>query len=340
MKKSFFIGQYKIDNCLLVAPMAGVTDQPFRKLCRKMGASYTVSEMISAEPELRQTKKTLCRTNHNGELTPIVVQLVGHDPKIMHESTHYNIGRGAQIIDINMGCPAKKVCKVLSGSALLRDLTLVEKILKSVIDACNQYKPNIPVTLKTRTGWNHLQKNIVDVAKLAENLGIAMLVIHGRTREDFYHGSVDYETIAKVKQAVNIPVIANGNIDSPEKAKTVFKITNADGIMIGRAAQGRPWLFREISHFLNNQTYLPNPEIKEIQEVIIEHMKDHYLLYGEELGVKTVRKHISWYVKKLKHENNFCKKFFLLDKSTDQLEEVNNFFENQKLLTSKLEYQE
>ena len=284
------IGNLSIKNNLFLAPMAGVTDRPFRMLCKKLGAGVAVSEMVTSNSLLYGSEKTIKRADHEGEVDPISVQIAGADPKMMGDAALYNQDKGAQIIDINMGCPAKKICNVMAGSALLKNEKLVEKILNSVISSVS-----IPVTLKIRTGWDKENKNAIKVAKIAENAGIQALAIHGRTRACLYQGHAEYDTIAEVKQNINIPVIANGDITSAEKAKFVLEYTNADGIMIGRAAQGRPWIFREIDYFLKNGTKLDLPTIQEIQDTTIQHINDLYNFYGELKGVRIARKHISWY---------------------------------------------
>lgn len=288
------IGQWELGNNIFVAPMAGVTDRPFRKLCRKLGAGYAVSEMAASNPQLWDSIKTARRLDHKGEVEPIAVQLLGADPDMMAQAALFNISKGARIIDINLGCPAKKVCNVACGSALMRDLGKVESILKSVIKICNPY--DVPVTLKTRTGWDREHKNALEIAMLAESLGVSAITIHGRTRADLYTGEAEYETIKTVKENIAIPVIANGDIDSPQKAKYVLDYTGADGLMIGRAAQGNPWIFKEINHYLKNNKIFPQPTFSEMQTVILEHLEEHYEFYGEVSGVKTARKHLSWYL--------------------------------------------
>ena len=288
------IGTWTFPNRVFVAPMAGVTDRPYRRLCKKLGAGYAVSEMAASNPQLWDSVKTSRRLNHEGENDPIAVQLAGSDPDMMAEAALFNIEKGARIIDINMGCPVKKVCKVASGSALLRDENLVVQILQRVVQACTPHQ--VPVTLKTRTGWDHASKNAVRIAQLAQDIGIAALTLHGRTRCDLYQGAAEYDTIRTVKQAIDIPVIANGDIDSPEKAKFVLEYTGADAIMVGRAAQGRPWIFREISHYLDHNTKLAAPSYGELRGMLLEHLEDHYQFYGEHTGVRSARKHIGWYM--------------------------------------------
>ncbi len=288
------IGSWLLPNPVFVAPMAGVTDRPYRQLCRRLGAGYAVSEMAASNPQLWNSVKTSRRLDHSGEIDPIAVQIAGADPDMMAEAAVFNIKKGARIIDINMGCPVKKVCNVASGSALLRDEDKIVKILASVVQACRPY--DVPVTLKTRTGWDAQSRNAVRIATLAESLGIAALTLHGRTRADLYQGKAEYNTIKEVKRAVGIPVIANGDIDSPAKAQYVLKYTGADAVMIGRAAQGRPWIFREIAHFLETGTHMAPPTYGELRAHLLEHLEDHYRFYGEFTGVRSARKHIGWYL--------------------------------------------
>jgi tRNA-dihydrouridine synthase B len=288
------IGPYQLRNNLVLAPMAGVTDRPFRQLCKKLGAGLAPSEMVSSNSLLWGSAKTLRRADHKGETEPRAVQIVGADPAMMAEAARLNVERGAQIIDINMGCPAKKVCNVLAGSALLQHETLVAKILKAVVNAVD-----VPVTLKIRTGWNREQRNGVTVARIAEDSGIQALSVHGRTRADLFMGAAEYDTIAEIKQAVRIPVIANGDIDSPQKAAMVLAKTGADGLMIGRAAQGNPWIFRQIAHFLTTGNVLAPPALEEVRDTLLGHLENLYRFYGEHRGVRVARKHISWYSKGL-----------------------------------------
>ena len=316
------IGPYHLKNQLIVAPMAGVTDRPFRQLCKRFGAGMAVSEMVSSNSLLWGSEKTRRRASHEGEVAPISVQIAGADPKMMAEAARYNADQGAQIIDINMGCPAKKICNVMAGSALLKDETLVGKILDSVTKAVN-----VPVTLKIRTGWDTQHKNALSVAKLAEQSGIQALAIHGRTRACAYQGHAEYDTIAAVKATINIPVIANGDITTPEKAKQVLDYTKADAIMIGRAAQGRPWIFREIDYYLNTNRFLPLPEVNEIHQVLIEHLHDLYQFYGEYSGVRIARKHISWYTKGLTHSAVFRHAMNQLQTVEEQLAATHQFFQ-------------
>ncbi len=332
------IGSHVLRNNLFVAPMAGVTDRPFRQLCKRLGAGYAVSEMVASNAQLWKSAKTMRRANHEGEVEPIAVQIAGADPAMMAEAARYNVDNGAQIIDINMGCPAKKVCNVAAGSALLQNEPLVQRIVEAVVAAVGTGPDAVPVTLKIRTGWDREHKNAITVARLAEAAGISMLTVHGRTRADLYRGDAEYDTIAAVKAAVRIPVVANGDITSPAKAKAVLDATGADALMIGRAAQGRPWLFREIDHFLQTGELLPPPLIDEIQHVMNEHLEDHYAFYGEFTGVRTARKHIGWYTRGLSGANGFRHRMNTLDSSREQLAAVNAFFEAQKALSDHLVY--
>ncbi len=316
------IGSYKLSNNLVLAPMAGVTDRPFRQLCKNLGAGFAVSEMVTSNSLLWGSKKTLRRANHAGETEPRSVQIAGADPKMMALAAKYNADNGAQIIDINMGCPAKKVCNVMAGSALMQDESLVAQILETVVNAVD-----IPVTLKTRTGWDLEHKNALAIAKIAENSGIQLLTIHGRTRACQYRGDAEYDTIAQVKSEITIPVIANGDITSPEKAKYVLEYTNADAVMIGRAAQGRPWIFREIDYFLNTGKLLPEPPVLEVRDILMGHLKNLYEFYGEYTGVRMARKHISWYSKGQRHGAAFRKCVNNVETVKDQLNMVNEFFE-------------
>ncbi|MFZ8943930.1 MAG: tRNA dihydrouridine synthase DusB [Methylophilaceae bacterium] len=320
------IGDLSIKNNLFLAPMAGVTDRPFRMLCKKLGAGVAVSEMVTSNSLLYGSEKTIQRANHEGEVDPISVQIAGADPKMMGDAARYNQDRGAQIIDINMGCPAKKICNVMAGSALLKHEKLVEEILNSVVSSVT-----IPVTLKIRTGWDRENKNAIKIAKIAENSGIKALAIHGRTRACLYHGHAEYDTIAEVKQNIKIPVIANGDITTPQKAKFVLNYTKADGIMIGRAAQGRPWIFREIDFYLKNNKELELPTIQEIQDTTIEHVNDLYNFYGELKGVRIARKHISWYTKGLKNSAQFRFNMNQIEDVRKQQTAINDYFEQLKV---------
>ncbi|MCE7915831.1 MAG: tRNA dihydrouridine synthase DusB [Nitrosomonas sp. PRO4] len=315
------IGSHILKNKLIVAPMAGVTDRPFRQLCKLLGAGMAVSEMVSSNSLLWGSKKTERRANHEGEVSPISVQIAGADPLMLAAAARYNVEKGAQIIDINMGCPAKKICNVMAGSALLQNEGLVGKILDAVVKAVN-----IPVTLKIRTGWDKQHKNALTVARIAENAGVQALAIHGRTRACAYTGQAEYDTIASVKAAVKIPVIANGDITTPEKAQYILAYTKADAIMIGRAAQGRPWIFREINHYLTTGSHLQAPEVNEIHQVLINHLIELYDFYGEYSGVRVARKHISWYTKGLIGSAGFRHAMNQLQTSEEQLRETNMFF--------------
>ena len=330
------IGPHQLANQLFVAPMAGVTDRPFRQLCKKLGAGYAVSEMIASNALLWNSEKTQRRANHQGEFKPIAVQIAGADPAMMAAAAKLNVDHGAQIIDINMGCPAKKVCNVAAGSALLRDEPLVQQIIEAVVQPVGVGPSAVPVTLKIRTGWDREHKNALAVAKLAEQSGISMLTVHGRTRADLYHGAAEYETIQAVKSSVKIPVVANGDITTPEKAAQVLKLTGADAIMIGRAAQGRPWIFREIAHYLATGEILPTPEIAEIQTIMNEHLLDHYAFYGEYTGLRTARKHIGWYCKGLRNSHHFRQKMNTADDCKTQLQMVNDFFDEMKSHSDRL----
>ena len=324
------IGPYKLANKLVLAPMAGVTDLPFRKLCRSMGAGMAVSEMVSSNSLLWGSEKTKRRANHEGETDPRSVQIMGTDPQMMAEAAKFNAQQGAQIIDINMGCPAKKVCNVLAGSALMRDEKLVANILEAVVNAVD-----IPVTLKIRTGWDTETRNALAIARIAEDVGIQSLAIHGRTRCDQYKGDAEYDTIAEVKQQLSIPVVANGDINSPEKAKFVLEYTNADAVMIGRAAQGRPWIFREMDPFLKTGKHLAEPSLLEVRDILIDHLNNLYKFYGEYAGVRVARKHISWYSKGQRHGAAFRQTVNHVESKTEQLDLTYQFFE-QLLTTGEL----
>ena len=315
------IGPYQLKNNLVVAPMAGVTDRPFRQLCKRMGAGMAVSEMVSSNSLLWGSEKTRRRANHEGEVYPISVQIAGADPAMMAEAAKYNVDQGAQIIDINMGCPAKKVCNVMAGSALLQNEPLVKRIVEAVVNAVK-----VPVTLKIRTGWDRHNKNAVCVARLAADAGIQLLAVHGRTRACGYSGNAEYDTIAAVKSAVSIPVVANGDITTPEQAKHVLAYTGADAVMIGRAAQGRPWIFREIEHYLQTGGHLPPPEVEEIHRVLVAHLHDLYAFYGEHTGMRVARKHISWYTKGLTGSAAFRHAMNQLQTCVEQLAAVDEFF--------------
>lgn len=317
------IGPHQIDNPIVLAPMAGVTDRPFRQLCKNLGAGLAVSEMVGANSLLHGSEKTKRRANHEGETRPCSVQIVGADPNMMAEAARYNEANGAEIIDINMGCPAKKVCNTLSGSALLRDEPLVARILNAVVGAVN-----IPVTLKIRTGWDSNSRNGVNVAKMAQDCGIQALAVHGRTRSCMFNGEAEYETIKAIKQNISIPVFANGDISSPEKAKWVLEQTGADGLMIGRAAQGRPWIFNEIIHYLQFNEMLEAPSITTVHDLMINHMKNLYAFYGEKRGVLVARKHVSWYSKGQRNGSTFRHTFNQLETAEEQLGSAENFFQS------------
>ncbi len=291
------IGHIPLANRLFVAPMAGVTDRPFRQLCKQLGAGYAVSEMVTSRKDLWNSLKTSRRADHTGEPGPIAVQIAGTDAPMMAAAAVYNVERGAQIIDINMGCPAKKVCNKWAGSALMQNEALAVQIAAAVVQACAPY--NVPVTLKMRTGWCQQHKNAVALARQFEGVGIQMLTVHGRTREQGYKGCAEYDTIAAVKAAVRVPVVANGDITTPEKARDVLAATGADALMIGRAAQGRPWIFREVGHFLATGEHLAPPLVAEVRRLLLDHLHDHYSLYGEQTGVRSARKHIAWYLRAL-----------------------------------------
>ncbi|BBJ24069.1 tRNA dihydrouridine synthase DusB [Candidatus Nitrotoga sp. AM1P] len=329
------IGPYHLKNNLIVAPMAGVTDRPFRMLCKSMGAGMAVSEMVSSNSLLYGSEKTKRRANHDGEVDPISVQIVGADPKMLARAAQYNMDEGAQIIDINMGCPAKKICNVMAGSALLQDEALVARILEAVVGAVA-----VPVTLKIRTGWDKQNRNAIRIAQIAEASGIQALAIHGRTRACAYTGDAEYDTITAVKANVSIPIIANGDITTPEKARYVLQQTGADAVMIGRAAQGRPWLFREIEHFIKTGTHLPAPQVDEVHRVLLKHVYELYAFYGEHTGLRVARKHISWYTKGLIGSAHFRHHMNQLESSAEQLMAVNDFFDGQLQGGERLQYVE
>ncbi len=319
------IGSWSLPNPVFVAPMAGVTDRPYRKLCKMLGAGYAVSEMAASNPRLWHSVKTSRRLNHDGEIDPVAVQIAGSDPDMMAEAAVFNIKKGARIIDINMGCPVKKVCNVASGSALLRNEQLVVRILRRVVDACTPL--DVPVTLKTRTGWDHESRNAVRIARLAQDIGIAAITLHGRTRCDLYQGEAEYDTIREVKQALDIPVVANGDIDSPEKARYVLQYTGADAVMVGRAAQGRPWIFREIRHYLINGRHLPPPTYGELRDCLLDHLEDHYQFYGEFTGVRSARKHIGWYLADLPDARDFLPQVNAISSTGEQTRAIAQWFD-------------
>jgi len=325
------IGPYQLKNNLIVAPMAGVTDRPFRLLCRQLGAGLAVSEMVASNSLLWGSEKTKRRANHEGEPEPKSVQIVGADPVMLAEAAKVNADNGAQIIDINMGCPAKKICNVMAGSALLRDEALVAHLLESVVRAVE-----IPVTLKIRTGWDSSSRNGVAIARIAEQSGIQALSVHGRTRADAFMGEAEYDTIAAIKAAVKIPVMANGDIDSPEKAKYVLAHTGCDGLLIGRAAQGRPWIFREIEHYLKTGEKLAEPAPREVRDILLGHLNNLYEFYGEHLGVRVARKHISWYSKGCVGGANFRHSINQVETPAAQRALIEEFFAIQMGLHSNL----
>ena len=316
------IGTHVLRNGLFVAPMAGVTDRPFRKLCKRFGAGLAVSEMMASDPSLRATGKSRRRADHRGEAEPIAVQIAGADPAMMADAARENVDRGAQIIDINMGCPAKKVCNKAAGSALLRDERLVADILDAVVQAVD-----VPVTLKIRTGWEPGNRNAVRVARIAEQAGVRLLAIHGRTRACGFGGSAEYDTIREVKAATRLPVIANGDIATPEDAQRVLDYTGADGVMIGRAAQGAPWIFRDIEHYLATGRRLPPPSVAEVRDVLLAHLAELHEFYGAEAGVRIARKHVGWYVKPLAGSAQFREALNRIESCEEQLAAVGRYFD-------------
>lgn len=316
------IGPHTLETPLIVAPMAGVTDRPFRELCLRLGAGMAVSEMLLANPDVWDTQKTRMRMDHSAEGGLRSVQIAGADPEMMAFAARYNVEQGAQIVDINMGCPAKKVNKKLAGSALLRQPDLVRSICRAVVDAVD-----VPVTLKIRTGWDPDNRNGEEIARIAEDCGIAALAVHGRTRACLYKGEAEYDTIRAIKQAVSIPVVANGDIDSPEKARYVLDYTGVDAVMIGRAAQGRPWIFREIRHFLKTGTKLPPPDREEVRTLMNEHVTNLHQFYGAYLGARIARKHVGWYLDEEETGREFRKHFNALDCADAQLEALEAYFD-------------
>jgi tRNA-dihydrouridine synthase B len=328
------IGPFALANPLMVAPMAGVTDRPFRQLCKRLGAGYAVSEMVTSRKDLWHTPKTTRRADHTGEPGPIAVQIAGTEAAMMAEAALFNIDRGAQIIDINMGCPAKKVCNKWAGSALMQDEALALQIIEAVVQACAPR--NVPVTLKMRTGWCQSHKNAVALARAAENAGVHMVAVHGRTREQGYKGAAEYDTIAAVKAALRIPVVANGDICTPEQARDVLRTTGADAIMIGRAAQGRPWIFRETAHFLATGTRLAPPLVSEVKRLLVEHLHDHYSLYDTFIGVRSARKHIGWYVRDLPGGEAFRLQMNALDQCSAQVAAVESFMDELSLRMDRI----
>jgi tRNA-dihydrouridine synthase B len=317
------IGSHELVNRLFLAPMAGVTDRPFRRLCRQFGAGYAVSEMAASNPRLWASEKTARRLNHDGEAAPVAVQLAGADPAMLAEAARYNVDRGAQIIDINMGCPAKKVCAVACGSALMRDEDLVARILAAVVAAVA-----VPVTLKLRTGWDPAHRNVVALARLAQRSGVQMLTVHGRTRACGFGGRAEYATIAAVKRAVTIPVVANGDITTPQMAVEVLAATGADAVMIGRAAQGRPWIFGDIAHFMAHGTHRAPPRVDTVRALLLDHLDDHYHFYGDYVGVRTARKHIIWYTRRLAGAGPFCAHMNAVESCNEQRHLVDAFLQD------------
>lgn len=315
------IGPYTLPNPLIVAPMAGVTDRPFRQLCRRMGAGLAVSEMVIADSKLWNTRKSRTRLDHQGEPEPRSVQIAGGDPAMLADAARQNAQFGAQIIDINMGCPAKKVCNKAAGSALMKDEALVRDILQAVVAAVD-----VPVTLKMRTGWDRDHRNAPAIARMAEDAGIQALAVHGRTRADKYNGDAEYDTIARVKESVGIPVFANGDISTPEKARQVLQHTGADGLLVGRGAQGRPWIFREILHYLETGQHLPEPPLDEVEGILQEHLSELHRFYGETMGVRIARKHVGWYLQAHDESREFRKRFNAIDDALEQKDSIEHYF--------------
>ena len=315
------IGPYILPNPVVLAPMAGVTDRPFRQLCRQLGAGLVVGEMVSSSPDTRHTRKSQLRMNHDGEPEPIAVQIVGGDPEIMAAGAVFNVQNGAQIIDINMGCPAKKVCNKAAGSALMKDEGLVREILQAVVGAVD-----VPVSLKIRTGWDPDHRNGPRIARIAEDAGIVSLAVHGRTRACGYGNTVEYDTIRTIKQSVGIPVFANGDITSAEKAVAVMQYTGADGVLIGRAAQGRPWIFREVTHYMATGEQLPAPALEETEQILLTHLDALYEFYGDFLGVRIARKHVGWYLQHQQDNPDFRRQFNALEDAGQQRLAVQQWF--------------
>lgn len=322
----FRIGPYNIDSKVILAPMAGITDRPFRQLCRQLGAGLAISEMVISDKAFWNTPKSAFRLDHTGETSPRSVQIAGADPAMMAEAARMNADRGAQIIDINMGCPAKKVCNRASGSALMRDPALVKSILESVVKAVD-----LPVTLKMRTGWCPDTRNGVEIARMAESIGIQALAVHGRTRADAYRGDAEYDTISTIRDVISIPLFANGDIDSPEKAKHVLEKTGADAVMIGRAAQGQPWLFREIDQYLRTGRHAPKATDQEVSLIMQHHLEDLHHFYGESMGLRIARKHIGWYLQHFKQGQDFRKFFNQIESAEQQRSILNGFLAEQRL---------
>lgn len=316
------IGPYQLENNLIVAPMAGVTDRPFRKLCRRLGAGFAVSEMITANCQLNGAKASARKADHTGEPGPASTQIAGADPQMLAQAARYNVELGAEIIDINMGCPAKKVCKKLAGSALLKDEALVTEILEAVVGAVD-----VPVTLKIRTGWDTENRNGPAIARIAEDSGIAALAVHGRTRACKFMGEAEYETIADIKSRVSIPVIANGDINSPERAKEVIDMTGVDAVMVGRSAQGRPWIFKQIDHYLKEDELLADPVFVTQRDLLLGHLAELYDFYGEFIGVRTARKHIGWYVKGIEGNSEFRARVNVVETAEEQTRLTREYFD-------------
>ncbi len=317
------IGPYQIENPLVLAPMAGVTDRPFRQLCRQLGAGLVVGEMVTSDVNLWHTRKSQTRLDHSGECGPISVQIAGGDAQMMANAAIMSVKHGAQIVDINMGCPAKKVCKKAAGSALMKDEILVKDILQAVVEAVD-----VPVTLKMRTGWDTQSKNAPSIAQIAQSAGIQALAIHGRSRACAYKGQVEYDTIKAVKQMVSIPVIANGDIQTPQQARAVLEYTQADGIMLGRAAQGRPWIFREMNHYLETGELLPAPDSQEVKQILLNHLHDLYEFYGTFMGLRIARKHVSWYLSAHDTSRDVRKQFNQLQSPEEQVILIRQFFDH------------
>jgi tRNA-dihydrouridine synthase B len=316
------IGRHSIDPPVILAPMAGVTDKPFRLLCKKLGAGLVVSEMTASDPRLWKTEKSRRRMDHDGEPSPVSVQIAGYDPRMLADAARYNADHGAEIIDINMGCPAKKVCNIAAGSALLRDAGLVGRILDAVVGAVD-----VPVTLKIRTGYTREQRNALEIARIAESAGVAALAVHGRTREDHFEGDAEYETITAVKAAVGIPVVANGDVSTPEKAREVLARTGCDAIMIGRAAQGRPWVFREIAHYLETGGRVPEAKADFVRDTLVEHLEALHEFYGEDVGVRVARKHLGWYSKAHPESTEFRARVNAVVNAAEQVRITREYFD-------------
>lgn len=323
------IGPYTLPNRLILAPMAGITDQPFRQLCKQLGAGMVVSEMVTSDTRLWSSAKSQRRLIHANDPEPRSVQIAGTEPEMMAEAAQANVELGAQIIDINMGCPAKKVCKKAAGSALMRDEALVEQILTAVVNAVS-----VPVTLKIRTGWDHDNRNAMRIAQIAEHCGVQALAVHGRTRTDLFRGEAEYQTIAAVKRHIAIPVFANGDISSPEKAAHVLQVTGADGLLIGRAAQGRPWIFREIQHFLEHGTHCAPPSLDEVQRILLKHVAALHQFYGDVMGIRIARKHVGWYLATLPGADSFRARFNRLEDGLEQTQAIQEFIHSQMACTA------